>query len=317
MRTAFVLLFALCSFLPAQEIVQGQPTQRWDHKTDTWTDLRTGERYKSQHVAGGEIVKPIEKTAEAERIDRLARSGAVVDFGSRKLWASYTCLSPLQVASGQCWWCPKCNCWHCEPKPGGSGQPVPLEPQDDYPQYEPYPPPETEPPADPPTTEPPATNPPLPPPPTEPTIDQAALEQFKAEAVAEATAQAKAEVSILIKQELANVQACDCAAKWSALELRLTSIEQQIGNAGDAQATVNVNVQNALTALAESIEAAQPNVDEVADEVLARLDHDTPIRVYLPDGRLAGESKTNIFRGESIDFTFNPRALLDSTQTSR
>lgn len=33
----------------------------------------------------------------------------------------------------------------------------------------------------------------------------------------------------------------------------------------------------------------------------------TPIRVYSPEGKLLGKSSANIFKGEPIDFTFNPR----------
>lgn len=55
-----------------------------------------------------------------------------------------------------------------------------------------------------------------------------------------------------------------------------------------------------------------PTVDQILDEL---ANHETPIRVYFPNGNLAGEAKTNLFKTDgSIDFTFNPRALLDEAK---
>lgn len=295
-----LLMSGLCS---AQELVRGQPTQRWNPKTNTWTSLETGQQYRTHYVAGGEIVKPIEKTEEAKRIDRLAYSGAVVDFGSRKLYASYTCGQPIVVTSGQCWWCPRCNKWHCGPKPGGQGGTQPPGEQEDYPQYEPYPPDNTEPPADPPTveppaTEPPTTNPPLPPPPTEPTIDQAALDQFKAEAVSEATAAAKAEVSVLIKQELQGVESCNCGPKWADLDVRLTEIETAIANqqtvnesnlaAWEDQRSVNNNIDNSVTELSDAVDNFRFS-----------------IRVVDPRG-LYTTPYAEVRNGQKVDLTLSP-----------
>lgn len=118
------------------------------------------------------------------------------------------------------------------------------------------------------------------------------------------------------------------------VESQITTINQQITN---LQATVNAakpcecgqccdrlreefnakietlsESQLKIIADIKAIHEAKPDTSKY-DELAKQLDHDTPIRVYLPDGKLAGESKTNLFRGESIDFTFNPRALLDAT----
>lgn len=105
-----------------------------------------------------------------------------------------------------------------------------------------------------------------------------------------------------LQQQVGHTKPCECGPKWTDIETRLNDLKTQIAASQSATAT--------CVTIAEKQQAA-------IAELHKQLDHDTPVRVYLPDGKLAGEGKVNIFRGESIDFTFNPRALLDSTAGER
>ena len=105
-----------------------------------------------------------------------------------------------------------------------------------------------------------------------------------------------------LQQQVGQAKSCDCGPKWTDIETRLNDLKTQIAASQSATATCVTFAEKQQAAIAE---------------LKKQLDHDTPVRVYLPDGKLAGDGKVNIFRGESIDFTFNPRALLDSTAGER
>lgn len=147
---------------------------------------------------------------------------------------------------------------------------------------------------------------------------------------------------------------CECEAKWTAVSSWRTDVDQQLTSINDirakldANATATANLQQNLATTVQNtvnthlqqhpaqvseadrqaiVQAVMVEVNQLLathaannkpptiDEILAKLDHETPIRVYAPDGRLLGEAKTNIFKKDgSIDFTFNPRALLDASK---
>lgn len=121
-------------------------------------------------------------------------------------------------------------------------------------------------------------------------------------------------------------QGCECGPKWESieaklaliarLETRIAALESRApvpGPPGPAGPPGPTGPAGAAAPVGQP-----PNIDEITQAVIAKLDHETPIRVYLPDGRLVGESKTNLFRESgSIDHTFDPRALLDSAAGER
>lgn len=127
--------------------------------------------------------------------------------------------------------------------------------------------------------------------------------QWRAEIEAKVAAKATAssDVKNLINNTIENkLQGVECQcngecvkrSELSAYDLKI----QQITNQNSKLEQTVVNINGRLDGL---------------DDQQGALDHETPIRVYLPDGRLVGEARTNLFRGGSIDLTFDPRALLD------
>lgn len=118
------------------------------------------------------------------------------------------------IQQSDCWWCPKCNKYHCGPRPDMGQQPHQQQPQmpdwgdEGTPKFE------SRPDANPQTP----TEPVRPP---EPTPDPQAIENAKAEAVAAAKAELKNEISVLVKNEIAAAPACDCGPRLAALELAI------------------------------------------------------------------------------------------------
>ena len=110
------------------------------------------------------------------------------------------------------------------------------------------------------------------------------------------------------------MKGCECVEKWASFNAWKGEVNTQL----NSQSSTITNINQRITAIENTEKPKVPTADEVADIVLQKLDHPTPIRVYAPNGKLLGESTTNIFRKDgSIDFTFNPRALLDSTAGER
>lgn len=96
-----------------------------------------------------------------------------------------------------------------------------------------------------------------------------------------------------IDVKLANIEGCKCDhsndVTAASLEITINQLRAEL-----TKSTANINTR----------------LDEL-EKLAKSLDHETPIRVYLPNGKLVGETQTNLFRSGSIDFTFDPRALLD------
>lgn len=122
---------------------------------------------------------------------------------------------------------------------------------------------------------------------------------------------------------------CNCGPRWTEInqtiaDLRITISDQakliatlQADVKAQSEVNVEQTVDNRITQYFEQHPVDVPDVPDVptADDIIDKLPHETPIRVYFPDGRMAGEAKTNIFTKDgSIDLTFDPRALLDEAK---
>ncbi len=95
---------------------------------------------------------------------------------------------------------------------------------------------------------------------------------------------------------------CERSSKWEEFNVRLAALEATMK---DKSASVD-NVIAVVATNSNAVEALRK-----------QLDRDTPVRVFLPDGKVAGETRINLFRGDALDFTFNPRVLVDETRPVR
>lgn len=233
--------------------------------------------------------------------------------------AQMTCGKPFDefmVSLTQCYSCQGGSCWQPSSnyRPGGhtiisngnSGPPI--------------------------TSQPPGVNPPTQPP-TTPNGTVMTTPQLLAKW--ETYIQNTVNTTVENKIETGDLKGCECGDKdyvsRADFNLAIATLKQ------DNQTAVNTAVNNLTTnishiqsdydakiieitnlhaQLAQSVVKIDARLTEL-EKLKDSLDHDTPIRVWLPErlgGKMIGESKTNLFKGEAIDFTFDPRALLDQTK---